>query len=285
MGLLAAARAGLLAGFGAGVLLGAAAALLLAWAVVASGRSRRRRRGALAVLRVSGPIGGGSPLQPGVAAEPVLRALVQARRERWVRGLVLRINTPGGAVGTTQEIAEEIGRVRAAPQARDRLGPRSLRLGRVLAGLRLRPHRGPSGRPAGQHRRDHRRGPVLQRLLEKVGAERQKVLSGAHKDLMALERPWDEDELALLGEMNEAIFSQFVDAVAKGRAMDPAAVRAQADGRVFAASLAVDLGFCDRLGNFEDALALAREMAKLPERAPAIDLQPSRNWLLGRLLG
>jgi protease-4 len=283
---IASAWGGLLVGLVFGIVVGLAVGGLLAWWAVAAIRGRPRRRGALGVLRIVGPIGGGGPLVPGVSAEPVLRALVQARRARWVRAVVLRIDSPGGAVGTTQEIAAEIARLRAAGK------PVIASVGDICASggfwLACACDRivAPPGALLGSIGVIIAK-PVLRDLMERIGAERQKVLSGPHKDLMALERPWDEAELGMLTAMNEAIFGQFIDAVAAGRGLPPAAVRAVADGRVFAASQALALGLCDRLGNFEDASALAREMAGVPERAPAVDLSQGHRslagWLLGRL--
>ncbi len=276
-------------GGGGGVGAAAGAGLLAAWLVglgpfgPAGGRGGRRR-GALGLLRIAGPIGGGGLLGGGVTAEPVLRALVRARRQRWVRAVVMRIDSPGGAVGTTQEIAAEIARVRAAGK------PVVASVGDVCASggfwLACACDRivAPPGAMLGSIGVIIAK-PVLQELLDRAGAARQKVVSGPHKDQMALERPWDAEELALLGEMNAAIFTQFVEAVAAGRHLDAAAVRAVADGRVFAASQAVGLGLCDRLGNFEDALAVAREMAGLPERAPAVELGGGRGGLLSWVLG
>lgn len=287
----AAAWAGLLAGLVVGLLVGLAVALLAARLAGlgpfgGGGRGPRgRRRGALGMVRVAGAIGGGGLLGGGVTAEPLLRALVQARQQRWVRGVVVRIDSPGGAVGTTQEIAAEIGRLRAAGK------PVVASVGDVCASggfwLACACDRivAPPGALLGSIGVIIAK-PVLQDLLDRVGAARQKVVSGPHKDQMALERPWDAEELAMLGEMNEVIFTQFVEAVAAGRRLEVAAVRAVADGRVFAASQAVAMGLCDRLGNLEDAMALAREMAGLPVRAPAVDMDAGGGgvlaWLLGR---
>lgn len=237
-------------------------------------RAWRRRHGVVAVIEIAGPIGSEGLLGRGVRADPILDALERAAGDRRVRAVVLRIDSPGGAVGTTQEIAEEIARVRAAGK------PVVASVANVAASggywLAAAADRivAPAGAIVGSIGVLITK-PSLQRLLDRLGVEPQKVLSGPHKDIMAPDRPWDEEERFLLQEVNRTIFEQFVAAVAAGRHLEPEAVRRLADGRVFTASQAKEMGLCDEIGNLKAALRTARALAALPPWAPAIQLTPS----------
>jgi protease-4 len=242
--------------------LAALAALAIRAAVAAAARRMRARRGVVAIVG------------RGVRPEPVLDLLERAAADRRVRAVVLRIDSPGGAVGATQEIAEEIGRVRSAGK------PVVASVGNVAASggywLAAQADRivAPPGAILGSIGVLIAK-PSLQRLLDRLGVEQQKVLSGPHKDLMAPDRPWDDEERSLLGDVNRAVFEQFIQAVAAGRRLEPEAVRHVADGRVFTASQARGLGLCDDVGNLKTALRTARALAGLPEWAPAVRLAPA----------
>src|SRR5437016_2134905 len=80
-------------------------------------------------------------------------------------------------------------------------------------------------------------------------------------DTVAALRHLSADERALLQGMVDDVRGQFVDAVARGRGMPPARVRALADGRIYSGSQALSQGLVDRLGGLDAATRLAWEDA------------------------
>ncbi|MFM9110001.1 MAG: S49 family peptidase, partial [Prochlorococcaceae cyanobacterium] len=112
-----------------------------------------------------------------------------------------------------------------------------------------------------------------------------------YKDILSPDRALTEAERALLQELIDSSYGQFVAAVAAGRGLSPETVRAFADGRVFTGAQALELGLVDALGDEEAARRLAAELAGLdPERTRPVTIGRPRRPRLpllpgGRLLG
>lgn len=108
-------------------------------------------------------------------------------------------------------------------------------------------------------------------LFKKIGIVSDKIKSGPHKDIMANDRPMTPEEKAIMQNIVNEIYEEFVTAVAEGRRLDPVQVRNLADGRVYTGAQAKKLGLVDELGNYYDALAAAGELGKI---APGKDGLP-----------
>jgi protease-4 len=80
--------------------------------------------------------------------------------------------------------------------------------------------------------------------------------------------PWDDATRERVRATMTRIYELFLDRVAEGRAMPREAVASSAEGRVFAGAEAKQRGLVDELGGVDRAIALARELAKLPSDAP-----------------
>ncbi len=111
------------------------------------------------------------------------------------------------------------------------------------------------------------------------------IKSGPLKDAGSPTRPLTEAEKAYFQGLINNMFSQFVDAVAKGRRMDEVAVRKLADGRVYTGAEAKANGLIDELGTLQDAEAAAARMAGIYGE-PKIITPPKKKFsLLDALLG
>jgi protease-4 len=98
-------------------------------------------------------------------------------------------------------------------------------------------------------------------LLSKIGLKGYVVKSGRFKDVGSPLRKMEKDERALLQAVIDDVNSQFIDAVAKGRGIEPSRVAKIADGRIFTGAQALAEGLVDRLGGLTDAIDLASELA------------------------
>ncbi|MFN3361144.1 MAG: signal peptide peptidase SppA [Pseudanabaenaceae cyanobacterium] len=128
------------------------------------------------------------------------------------------------------------------------------------------------------------RGNNLERLLDKVGVSFKVVKSGPYKDILAFDRPATPEEIAILQQLIDSSFQQFVRVVAEGRRLTEEAVRSFADGRVFTGEQGLELGLVDRLGSEEDARLWAAELAGLdPKTAKFYTIRPPKP-LLNRFL-
>ncbi|MDD2604194.1 MAG: S49 family peptidase, partial [Desulfobacteraceae bacterium] len=98
-------------------------------------------------------------------------------------------------------------------------------------------------------------------LLDKIGLTPVVIKSGEFKDLGSPVREMQPGERQVLQALSDQIHQQFIRDVAQGRAMDLPRVESLADGRIYTGEEAQALGLVDRLGNLEDAVAWAGELA------------------------
>lgn len=102
-------------------------------------------------------------------------------------------------------------------------------------------------------------------LLQKVGVSPVTIKSGAKKDMGSPFRGLTEDERVIFQGVIDDLYARFVSLIVKSRGIPEAEVRAFADGRIYTAQQAKELGLVDQVGYLEDALALAKQRAKLDE--------------------
>jgi protease-4 len=107
-------------------------------------------------------------------------------------------------------------------------------------------------------------------LMDKVGVDDDLVKSGKWKDFWSPFRPASPQEKEMMQQIIDDFYRRFVDVVAQGRHLSLKQTREVADGRIFTASQARDLGLVDQLGYLDDALELARVKAGLEAGARVI---------------
>ncbi|MEB3166106.1 MAG: signal peptide peptidase SppA [Cyanobacteriota bacterium] len=215
---------------------------------------RRKTRRTLARIAIEGPIG-------AATRERVLRAIATVER-RECPALLLRIDTPGGTVGDSQEIHAALGRLRARGTHVVASFGNIAASGGVYVGVaaeRIVANPGTITGSIGVILR----GNDLSRLLERIGIRFDTVKSGLYKDILSPDRALTVDERQLLQGLIDASYGQFVAAVAQGRGLSEETVRSFADGRVFTGEQAHGLGLVDELGDEDRARRLAAELAGL----------------------
>ena len=92
----------------------------------------------------------------------------------------------------------------------------------------------------------------LSGLFEKYGIEEVLIRSSDNKAIGAMGHPWTEEQLAIYQSIVDEQYAQFLDVVAQGRGMTPDQVRSLDDGREMTASQALDAGFVDGIGRYEE---------------------------------
>jgi protease-4 len=195
--------------------------------------------------------------------EDVLRDLKGYRDNPAVRAVVVRINSPGGVVGPTQEVHQAIVRLREAGKpVVASLGAVAASGGYYIAVAADRIYANP-GTLTGSI------GVIMQManlesLMKKVGVDWVVVKAGTFKDLGNLGRPMTPDERRVLQTLLDDVHGQFIGAVAEGRRLDRAQVAQFADGRIFSGTQAKSLRMIDELGGLEDSVNAAARLAGLP---------------------
>ncbi|MEW6078647.1 MAG: signal peptide peptidase SppA [Thermodesulfobacteriota bacterium] len=189
----------------------------------------------------------------------VISDLKTFRENPSIKAVVVRIDSPGGAVGPAQEIYREIRKTAGKKKIVASLGSVAASGGYYIAAAADTIMANP-GTITGSI------GVImsytnLEELFGKIGLSPVVIKSGEYKDIASPVRTMTEAERALLQEFAGDLHDQFINDVATGRGMDVAAVRQLADGRVFSGKKAREIGLIDNLGNLEDAIEMAGRMA------------------------
>ncbi len=218
----------------------------------------------------------------GATRKRVLEAL-ETIEERKFPALLLRIDSPGGTVGDSQEIYSALKRLREKVKIVASFGNISAS-GGVYIGMGAEHIIANPGTITGSIG-VILRGNNLERLLEKVGVSFKVIKSGPYKDILAFDRELTEPEKHILQELIDTSYQQFVETVAEARNLEVETVKTFADGRIFTGQQALELGVVDQLGTEEDARRWAAQMAGLdPDKTECYTLE-ERKSLLDRVLG
>ena len=211
-------------------------------------------RGArVAVLPISGVI---------TESDATIEQLRKFAKDDSVKAIVIRINSPGGGVGPSQEIHEEVRKLKGKKPVVASMGALAASGGYYIACAADRIYANP-GTITGSI------GVIMQfvnvkELVEKIGVKGMTVKSGEFKDVGSPLREMSPAERSLLQAVIDNVHGQFIAAVAEGRQIEPRDVRAIADGRIFSGEQALALKLVDAIGNQEDAVAEAGRLAKIP---------------------
>ncbi len=176
-----------------------------------------------------------------------------------VKAVVIRINSPGGAVGPSQEIYSEIKRLRKTKTVVASMGTIAASGGYYAASAAEKIVANP-GTITGSI------GVLVEfvnakELLDKIGLKGYVVKSGKYKDVGSPLRKMEDDEIRMLQGVVDDVNDQFIGAVAEGRGMEEAEVRRIADGRIFTGAQAVGIGLVDQIGDLTDAIDLSARLA------------------------
>ena len=231
----------------------------------------------MARIVVEGPIN-------GATRKRVLKALKEVA-DREFPALLLRIDSPGGTVGDSQEIHAAILRLREKGCRVVASFGNISASGGVYIGVAAESIVSNPGTITGSIG-VILRGNDLSKVFEKIGIRFETVKSGPYKDILSPDRPLSSDERALLQALIDSSYGQFVSVVAEGRKLTPESVRSFADGRVFSGEQAKQLGLVDELGDEEHARRLAARLADLDEEnVRPVTLGRSKKKLMGLLPG
>ncbi len=228
----------------------------------------------VAVVEVEGMI-----VDPGKTIERLHVALEDAS----VKAVVLRIDSPGGGVGPSQEIHAEVVKLVQAKPVVVSMGSLCASGGYYIAAPATRIFANP-GTITGSI------GVIMEftnirELLDKIGLQNRVVKSGKHKDIGSPVRPMTAEEEAVLQGLIDDVHSQFVEAVAAGRKLDPAKVAPLADGRIFTGRQAQVVGLVDELGNLEAAIDSAAQMGGISGEPKLFYPLPDKQGFWQKMIG
>jgi protease-4 len=246
-------------------------------------------RPAIAVIHVDGDIVEGRsrniPILDRRTAghESLLGAIAAARADDNVRAIVLRIDSGGGNALASDLISRDVLRTRPEKPILCSLGDTAASGGYFIAAGCDTIFADPStitgsiGIFSGKV--------DFSGLAEKLGVTIDLARRGAHADMDSWFRPYTDEERALILGHLRYYYDRFVAAVATGRGLKTEQVEAVARGRVFTGNQALTHKLVDRLGGFQDALALAMERGHLGAKDDfaLVELPDEPTTLIGQL--
>ncbi len=228
----------------------------------------------IAIIYVDGMIVGGRGqvglFTEGGGTDALIRQLHTARDDNSVKAIVLRINSPGGTVPASQEVGEELKKIRALGKpVITSMADMAASGGYWLAACTDKIYANPSTITGSL-------GVYMpysnwEELYKKIGVRQEKIKSGPHKDILSPDRQLTEEERAIIQVMVDDMYNQFVEIIAEGRHMDPATVRQLADGRIYTGRQAKEVGLVDELGNMYDAIDGAAGMVGIQGKPEIIE--------------
>ncbi len=199
----------------------------------------------------------------GVIADPqkVLKDLRQFRDNKDVKAILLRIDSPGGAVGASQEIYREVRKTdKTKPVVASLVNTAASGAFYAACGARwIVANPGTVTGSIGVIMKL----PNIAGLLERLGIKTTVIKSGKLKDLASITRDLTPEERQVIQNVMDDIHKQFIDDVAKGRHLSFQEVSKIADGRIFSGKQALDLHLVDALGNFSTAVEKAGQLGKI----------------------
>lgn len=214
--------------------------------------------------------------------QPTIEKLTRFRKNKEIKVIILRIDSPGGGVGPAQEIYAEVKRTQREKKVLASVGSVAASGGYYIACAADTIMANP-GSITGSI------GVIVEslnveELLKKIGLRSNVIKSGKHKDIGSPMRPMTEEDRRLLQGVLDNIHEQFIQAVAEGRNLPLEKVRPLADGRIFSGQQAKDLGLIDTLGNLEDAIAMAAEIGGISGEPEIIYPERKRFSILDYIL-
>jgi len=209
---------------------------------------------------------GGSLLSTGgITIEQFVSQLDEAVKNKYVKVILIRMDSPGGVAAVSQEMYEELKKIEkpvlisvsnicasgafyVACAADKIMANKTSEIGSIGVIMQV---------------------PNLEGLYDKLGIKYTTIKQGKYKDAGSTDRELTEEEKALLEEQTRKIYEIFIADVAAGRKMDIAKVREIATGWVYLGEEAKKLGLIDEIGTYSDAVKEAARMGKI-EGEPVI---------------
>lgn len=213
--------------------------------------------------------------------ERVLKELATVKEKKFP-GLLVRIDSPGGTVGDSQEIYEALKKLREKVKIVASFGNISAS-GGVYIGMGADHIMANPGTITGSIGVIIR-GNNLEGLLDKIGVSFKVIKSGPYKDILSFDRELTPEEENILQELIDNSYKQFVNTVAQSRKLTVETVKSFADGRIFTGEQALELGVIDRLGTEEDARIWTTKLVGLdPDKTECETIEEPKP-LINRLL-
>ena len=213
----------------------------------------------VALVRIEGPI---------LDSKNAVEEIKEYGKDSSIKAIILRIDSPGGAVAPSQEIYSQVKKVAAKKAVVVSMGSIAASGGYYIAcpATRIIANPGTLTGSIGVIMEI----PNIEGLLTKIGVKTEVIKAGKNKDIGSSFRTMKPEERELLQGVMDNVHEQFIKAVAEGRKLKVEDVREMADGRVFTGEQAVEKGLVNELGTLEDATRIAAKLGGIKEEPEVV---------------
>ncbi len=194
-------------------------------------------------------------------SDDFIRKLKELANNKKIKAIIIKINSPGGAVVPSQEMYREILRLKKKKKIFAYIKSLGASGAYYVASATNKIFANP-GSIVGSI------GVIIEftnieKLLNKLGIKGVVIKSGKFKDVGNPTREMTDDEKAYLKSLVMNIYNQFLHDVSKARKIDINKLKKIADGRVFTGEEAIKLGLVDKIGNFDDLVDYIKKQCKI----------------------
>jgi len=221
----------------------------------------------------------------GIIANPerITRWITDLREDSSVLGVLLRINSPGGAVAPSQEIYRSVKRLAAVKPVVASMGSVAASGGYYAAAPAHKIMANPATITGSI-------GVIMELsnmegLFEKLGLKQESLTSGKFKDAGSPFKPMTPEDRKYLQGLVMDLHGQFVADVAAARKMEVSEVEILADGRAMTGKQALEAGLVDKLGGLEESVDLLKSMCGVEGKIAVVEGPETKTNLLWEILG
>lgn len=227
----------------------------------------------IALINITGPI-----------ADPAstLEWIRKVESNPSVKGLLVRIDSPGGGAAASQEIYHALQRMAKKVPIAASMGSTAASGGLMVAMAAERIFANPSTITGSIGVRMDI--PQIQDLMDKIGIGQETLVTAPFKDAASYRKPLSPEDRAYLQSVIMNMHEQFVDIVAKGRKMSRDKAQTLANGKIFTGQQALELGLVDEMGGYDDALFWLAKKTGIPASRKLMQKPQSKVGILENLL-
>lgn len=214
--------------------------------------------------------------------EPTLEWIRKVEGNPDVKGVLLRVDSPGGGASASQEVYAALARLAKKKPIAASMGATAASGGYMVSMAAGRVFANPSTVTGSIGVRMDI--PQLQNLMGKLGIGQETLVTGPYKDAASYLRPLSPRDREYLQRVLEDMHRQFVEIVAKGRKMPLEKAASLANGKIYTGQEALALGLVDELGGQDEAMAWLARQTGVPASRRLLKKKEGEKDLLRSLL-
>ncbi|MCB1192571.1 MAG: signal peptide peptidase SppA [Leptospiraceae bacterium] len=226
-----------------------------------------------ALIKIEGEIHSGYSTYSTTGADTILAKLREIEKKPGIKGILLQINSPGGTVGASQEIYEELMQLRKNKKIVVTMKDMAASGGYYIASAADYIYAEP-GTITGSI------GviavsPEISGLLTHWNVKMRVYKEGKYKDILSMFRDSTEEEESMIQSLLSDTYKRFLSDVARGRNKSAEAVQEMAEGRIFSGEAALQKGLVDAIGGRREAVKKLSELCSYDGTIPILEEEES----------